>query len=92
MAKNSITVRWCAAALTRRWLVIRRTVVRCRVFVAIPTCDAALLISRARAILPLSEAPATVILILALSVLDGTWLAAFAGAFDVTVGAGYVSR
>lgn len=87
IGQSLITIRWRTAALTRRRLFAIRTVVGRRVLVAVPAGDAALLVSGARAVLPFAVAPATVVLVLALSVLDGTWLGAFARALGVAVGA-----
>lgn len=94
-AAINLTVRRCTAPLSRNRLVVVGTIaatVRHRVFVAIPTSDAALLIAGACTVLPLSVAPSTMVFVFALSVFDGSWVGALGGRLDVTIRAGDISR
>lgn len=86
-----ITVRRRTASLTRNRFVVVGANVALSVLEAVPTCDAALLISSARAILPLAVAPATVTFVLALLVFYRSLLSAFARRLDVSVCASDIS-
>lgn len=67
-----LTVWRCTATLSRNRFVFVRTIHRSRVFVAIPTSDAALLITGTCTILPLPKAPSTMVFVFALLVIGGS--------------------